>query len=152
MNLLVSCKAPRKPLVPCVGCGHLIAKYSDVEKGHVPYDAERGFVCLLCKKTVCSSCLYHTDLIYRHMYNSHKNFRQQYGLYQSSIGSKARYSVSAYACRRCVAEFEMDLINKIGYEALPLYINHPWMTGAARKYYQGVLEGRYECPITPAMT
>ena len=147
---------PTKPLVPCVGCGEPIAKYSDVEKGHLPYDSERGFVCVLCKKTVCSQCLYHSDLLGRvsSTQNPDRRLSQLYGLLAARAVDLARDRCLAYVCKRCVAVYEMKLIRNIGYQDLPLYVNVKWLTQAATKYYRGILEGRYECPSpnTPVKT
>jgi len=157
MIVAVTVQPRRKPLVPCVGCGTYIAKYSDVDKGHVYADDERGFVCVLCRKTVCAGCLYHSDMIsslYFKYRNQNRKLLQDYQLLSVRAQREARDPVSAYVCIRCVAEYEMKLIRKIGYPDLPLYISHQWLTRAATKYYQGVLEGRYECPSpnTPVKT
>lgn len=150
MQLPVIIHPRRKPLMPCVGCGAPLAKYSDYNKGHVHSGDEVGFVCVLCHKTVCASCLYHSDMIIR----GNKDWRllQDYQLFSVQAQGQARDPVAAYACIRCIAKFEMGLIRKIGYTELPFYLEHKWLTRAARKYFEGILEGRYECPDTPEKT
>jgi len=131
----ISCLPERtKPLKRCPGCGMRVISIGDYYKGHGREGDETGYTCTLCRKVVCPDCCWNARYVH-----THNEFEHEYDLFSAYVVQHGDY-----ICRRCVGEYEMKLIRKIGYQNLPLHINKTWLTQAAVKYFYGMLEGRYE--------